>query len=566
MSAAAPVFLVLGGTGSVGKYLLPEIVKHFASCKLLIATRSVGKAEIAVDKLNHALPGCAQPIELDIGSQASLDGVPPFTVLVNLLTTNRMLGKDGVSGTADMVRFAVSRDAHYVDADPDICLGDWRNTMEKFQKEIGPIVPAVLLGAGEMPGLLAPLIRATSARLTSCESVCVEVLAYPPPSISDDFVMMTEKAALPLEYRGGRWRQRISWRAVDFGSPYGSFAATSAFFPEMAPLPAEQGLTTCRLNVAQPGRGKPESKATCCLMCKCIPRSTRIGFAKRFLERAFAPLYEQYGNHSVFQCRASGTNAEGQECQVMLKFEGNRGCYHFTAMCVLATIEQIIDGSVKGNAPPEFAGLRVDADAAVRSVASKASVKFEETVSSGPPRPVPSEATAIARSKACSFFGAMSWLTKLLVFSFSFWAANAVQWQADATACKYVLWTLECYVCYYAVWIYFFTRIVICGSAWERQCVLVRYIDFIWFCSGYWLALYAAFATCPAMKHGSAVVIGAVVANTVDFLVLQARMYTDEEWNVAWSAMLGGVYAREPRDQPFYSPLLGESVEVQSVA
>jgi len=335
------------------------------------------------------------------------------------------------------------------------------------------------------------------------------------------------------------------------------------FAGEMSNLPKELGLSELSFQGAIDIGQSPSLKAFLCLICTCISKRKREEAFNAEIKRTFTPSYEKHGEYTVFQCAASGTNAEGKQFSKILRFTGTKGGnYHLTAMAVLAAIEQIVDGSIKGNAPPEFAALRMDPEASVRSVAGKPAITYEEMTWTGPPCLVKTEATAIARNAVISFRGAMSWFMKFLIFGLSLWAASTAQSQTDTTKYQLVLSALVMYVLYYAAHIWFFIKVVICGSAYEVQSFIVRFIDWIWFCSGYWIALCfvyissSAELSTPEMKRGLAVASFAVVANLVDVLVLQINMYTSDEWNVLLCAMYGGVYGKPNHDATLQRPLL----------
>lgn len=549
MSTGPPVFLVLGATGTLGKELLPLILRQFISSHILVASSSSRKAQAFCDELNGTVPGVlrAKPVGIDVGSQESLDKVPRFNVLVNLLTTNRMLERKGVAGTADMILFAASRGAHYVDADADL---SWSNgAMEQLQKQVGSVAPVALVGTGVNPGFIAPMMRAAAARLSSCESIRTAILATAPPSSADDLVYLSTSVQVQ-EYRRGRWRWPRSMRAVNFGGE-NFFVVQSMKTAELEPLPAELGVKECAHEHAMDyTQNIAASKAMCWLCCVCCP--WRKTLAKRSMEAALAECYARHPRQMTMQCEAQGTNAEGQECRVMLRMIDSEGSYHCTAVCMLSTLEQILDGTLKGGVPPQLGGLAIDTEKALQTITSK--VNFEEILSMGPPQPVVSKATSIARSALRRPYGALSFLFKLLILVISFWAASRAQWQADKWWCQNVLWMLESYVCYYAVWMYVYVRVVLFGCPYEKLNVAVRWIDMIWIIFGFWpWAIYVICATSsmeldchPASPHGWSVLLFATVANTVDMFVLQMRMYTADEWNVILSAAAGGVSAREP--------------------
>lgn len=352
------------------------------------------------------------------------------------------------------------------------------------------------------------------------------------------------------EYRRGGWRFPLSLRAADFGDGL-VFAVTPMTSSELEPLPSELGLEMCSCDSASDFKfSLAVWRSMCWMSCLCCP--WRKSVAKSSMEAGLAEYFARHPGRMTMQCEAKGTNAGGQESRVMLRMTDCKGSYHCTAVCILPPLEQILDGTVKGGGPPQLGGLAIDAEKALHSIAGEVDVR--EGISIGPPpSPVVSKATDIARSAVKRPVGALSFLCKFLIFAMSFWACSATRWQADTWWCQNVLWMLESYVCYYAVWMYMFARVVICGIPYEKLNLAVRCIDWIWIFLGFWpWAIYVVYATngmkleChPGSPRGRIVLLCATIVNTADMCVLQHRMYTADEWNIIFGAVVGGASAIE---------------------
>jgi len=370
-------FLVTGGYGLLGKDLCPMMLDHYPGSTLIIAGRSLDKATAYCNDLNCKYPNRVTPACIDIGSLKSLEAAPDFTVLVNLMTVAKVTGKWGGNAaamaepTVQIMKFAVSRNAAYIDVDsgPLLVKDVWKE-VEKMMG--GPVPPVILPGAGFMPGMNGIVMRKVALPLHTRAEVWVELAASIPPG---DGMVDDAYAALPMMspaiLQDGVWQKTgmtLDGKA-DLGTGKQYTRSALGFAADIEPLTNElgckkSGVVSC-MDTSAPGLGYMITGALGALVLNKFPLLDNCfpflkGWSKACLKKFYVKGYDYNPTLAIMQGRAIGADEAGKKKESIVRISCLEGEHAMAAYAVIAQLNQILDGTIKGHQPVRWASLATD--------------------------------------------------------------------------------------------------------------------------------------------------------------------------------------------------------------
>lgn len=225
--------LILGGYGNTGRLLARHLLEQ-SDANLVLAGRSLEKAEAYVGKLNASFPGeRVSALRVDAADAASLGAALPT---VDLL----LVAAPTTQHTETVIRAALECGVDYL----DVQLGARKlDLLRSYAAEIERAGRCFITEAGFHPGLPAALVRFAACHLNRLQTV--QTAGYLnmgrdlPYSEGVDELMEALQDYQGLEYKDGAWKP-AGWfdlRRVDFGDGIGTRQCYAMFFEELRALP-----------------------------------------------------------------------------------------------------------------------------------------------------------------------------------------------------------------------------------------------------------------------------------------------------------------------------------------
>jgi len=362
----AATVLVLGGYGTVGSAICRTLLEQSSLVKLIVAGRSLDKANVLCKQLNAEFPPTgkdqqrATGKEADASNSSTLDGYPRFDLMLNATSM------DSVEGVITMMRFCASKRAHYLDLRN--CFG----LEEAIANAVGDVGPIILMGGGYCPGSVAPLLRTAIGRLEKCVTAHLSIAATALPSQAEEAIEAMITGTRLEDWQGGKWQvakpsQPGFGREADFFGDGHYRQTTPVGMAEVRSLPEELSLNKCSVRFASTHDGGLLCAATAVLCCApCV--GLREGIAKH-LRAAMERARAREPNLCACICEASGTDKEGRARKVVLRLSHAGGPALMAAHCAVAQLSQMLSKDViKGGSPPRLAGQAVDAESLLKSL------------------------------------------------------------------------------------------------------------------------------------------------------------------------------------------------------
>jgi hypothetical protein len=336
--------LILGGYGNTGKliaeYLLPE-----SDASLVIAGRDAAKAETLARALAAQYPGRVTGRRLDAGDasamHSALDGIH---LLVAASSTSQY-----AEATA---RACLAADADYLDVQFSSAKV---KALQNLREEISRSGRTFITEGGFHPGLPAALVRYAAlkfdrmfkANVGSVIKVNWNALSFSPATITE---MVGEFSDFDtLFFKNGAWKRGrmdivMDYIRMDFGAPFGRQVCMPMMLEEMRALP--KSFPTLRETGFFVGGFNPVTDwivmPLMMVGLKIIPR------ASRQMERLMVWSLQKFSK-PPYGTRLK-LEAEGEKDGQRTTFEmllSHVDGYVFTAVPVVATILQWLDGSIR---------------------------------------------------------------------------------------------------------------------------------------------------------------------------------------------------------------------------
>jgi saccharopine dehydrogenase-like NADP-dependent oxidoreductase len=336
--------LILGGYGNTGKliaeYLLPE-----CDANITIAGRDASKAETLARQLDEKYPGRVTGLRLDAGDAPALgDALNGIHLLVAASSTSQYAEATARACLAAGVDYL---DVQYSSAKVKV--------LQSLQDEITRAGRTFITDAGFHPGLPAALVRYAvlkfdrlfKANVGSVIKVDWNALSFSPATIAE---MVGEFSDFDsLFFKDGAWKRGrmdivMDYVRMDFGAPFGRQVCMPMMLEEMRALPQsfptlrEMGFFVGGFNPVtdwvvmplmmvglkiMPRASKPVER----LLVWSLQKFSRPPYGTRLKLEAEG---EKDGQHATFEMLLS--HADG---------------YVFTAVPVVATVLQWLDGSIR---------------------------------------------------------------------------------------------------------------------------------------------------------------------------------------------------------------------------
>ncbi len=337
--------LVLGGYGTTGTTLC-RLVLEYGDDDVVVAGRSLEKAEAAARELGERFPGRVTARAADAADAASLArafaGVDLVAVAASVLEHAGTVAQAALDAGADYFDLLLSGDQKLA-------------ALERLRPRLEAEGRCFITDGGIHPGLSAALIRALApafGRLERAEVgglLKVDWAAYDfQPSTIHEFA--NEFRDYRVEsLRDGVW-QKIDWgdamRSIDFGPPWGGVHCTLMYMKELELLPEQlPDLRTCGFyvsgfNPVVDTTVLPLGLAVMKLSPDTLgrPYSRLLAWALRRFSRP------PYG--TVFQVEAEGEARAGEALRAGLRITHPDG-YWLTAAAAAACLLQWLDGSLR---------------------------------------------------------------------------------------------------------------------------------------------------------------------------------------------------------------------------
>ncbi len=225
--------LILGGYGLTGRPLARHLLEQ-SDAEIVLAGRSLDKAQIRTDELNGQHPGGrVSALRLDAADPAGLrSALQGIDLLVVAAPVTRH--------TETIARAALDCGADYLDVELGAQKLAW---LQSLAPEIERSGRCFITEAGFHPGLPAALVRYAGAHLDRLDSAVAAAYlnlgkALPYSEAVDELMEMFQTYQAQV-YQDGRWTKTGSYelRKVDFGADIGRRLCYSMFFDELLPLP-----------------------------------------------------------------------------------------------------------------------------------------------------------------------------------------------------------------------------------------------------------------------------------------------------------------------------------------
>ncbi len=332
--------LILGGTGYTGR-LIAQYLLAQSNAEITIATRHPDKAQAYADSLNEQYPGHrAKAIYADASQPDSLRPAFADQTLVAVAAPT-------TAYTAEVIRTALDMGVDYL----DVQLGAKKLALlQSSADEIERAGRCFITEAGFHPGLPSALVRYAASQLHPIESAIT--LGYLnmgkdlPYSEAVDEVIESFKKYSGQVFQNGRWTSPRSFdvRTFHFGGDIGSKRCYAMFFeelgllPDMLPSLRETGFYISEQHWMLDWVVMPIAWA----WLKLAPNAVRpIG---KFLWWGMGTFHKPPYRVEL-QVQAAGLK-DGRPATMQATVSHTDG-YELTAIPVVATILQYLDGSAK---------------------------------------------------------------------------------------------------------------------------------------------------------------------------------------------------------------------------
>ena len=234
--------LLLGGYGNAGRAIARLLLQEFSGIEIVIAGRSLAKAETAANRLNKQFLSTAAP---KVTAQ-SLHAARPDPLILAFSQVDLVINAAStIPFTRQVVEAVIQAQTDYIDtqlSSPE----KWKVLEEQRDRIQGAGICYVTDG-GFHPGIPAALVRYAATQMEEVESAFVYGglridwggYQFSPATVKelvDEF-----KHFKPLIFQDGAWKNQ-SFRSLpkfDFGDPLGPLPCTPMDMKEMHLLPEE---------------------------------------------------------------------------------------------------------------------------------------------------------------------------------------------------------------------------------------------------------------------------------------------------------------------------------------
>lgn len=332
--------LILGGTGYTGRLVAKHLLEQ-AEAKVTIATRHIDKAQVFADELNRHYPGRrAAAVAADAASVELLEAAFREHTLVVDATPTAVF-------TGNVVQAALKSGVDYLDVHLD---AKKLALLMSLDEKIGSAGRCFITEAGFHPGLPSALVRYAAGHLDVIESAITAGFLNMgkdlPYTQAVDELIEVFKSYQGQVYRNGRWTKATQFevRKLDFGSDIGWKQCYSMFFeelralPEMYPSLKETGFYMSESHWMTDWVIMP----MVWIWLKLMPRA--VGPTGKFLWWGMRNFHKPPYRVEL-QVQACGLK-DGQKAGIQASVAHDDG-YELTAIPVVATLMQILDGSAR---------------------------------------------------------------------------------------------------------------------------------------------------------------------------------------------------------------------------
>ncbi|BDM79763.1 saccharopine dehydrogenase family protein [Acaryochloris marina] len=325
--------LIAGGYGVVGQQIANLIRQRHPDLPLIIAGRTLGKADSLAQRL-----GKASSFQLDVEQPNPLQGIRPRAIVAAVNDSHDYLLRDVVhSGIPylDITRWSAQ----------------FRNTIAQLSVE--ELKVPVLLSSGWMGGVAAAISVAATRSLHQVDRIDISVLFSTKDKSGPNSVEYMDRLATPFEVTiDSKQREVLPYtdpRSVTF--PKGYTTKVYRFdTPDLLTLPSTIGAKTVATRIAF-----DDAFST-----NLLRVLTRSGIWKLISGARFTPLRQSLlynpgsgASHEIV-ITASGTAGDGNPTIVNATIVDPQGQTHLTALGALVHLERLLgwDG-----APPPAPGI-----------------------------------------------------------------------------------------------------------------------------------------------------------------------------------------------------------------
>jgi saccharopine dehydrogenase (NAD+, L-lysine-forming) len=332
-----PTILILGGTGMAGLPIARLLLEHTA-VRLILAARRLERAVEAVSTLNRVFPGLrVSARRADAADAASLaEAFRGVDWVIDCTPSTAYV--DAVTETA------LSAGADYF----DILFGPKKiQTLLGKEARISEAGRCFITEGGYHPGLPSALVRYGARRLERIDTASVAGLlniVLPYTDAVEELVRTFEQFTAH-EYRDGQWRKATGlwYRRFDFGPPWGVRGCVPMDLEEMKSLPEMLGLKEAAFYISGSGwLGDLLLMPWYLLPLGRARWGAKLG-AKLLVWGSRVAIRPP--NAVILKLEATG-QAGGKLARLEVSVRHTDG-YLFTAIPVVATVLQVLDGSIR---------------------------------------------------------------------------------------------------------------------------------------------------------------------------------------------------------------------------
>lgn len=373
--------LLLGGYGNAGRPVAELLLKFTPGhVRLAIAGRSLSKATAFTEDLNRRHEGNrVDAVLADASDQASLETAFRGASMVVVLSSTSQY-------TENVARAALEAGADYYDI---ILSSEKLAVLQKLSPKIQESPDRIFITEGGFhPGLPAAMVRYVATKfdeIRTAEIGSVIWVDWRKVEMSDSTLeeMIVEFANMKsIIYVDGKWKDvgmMTSSKYMDFGNPIGRQYGVPWLFEELKPLPQEipslqqvafyiGGLNWFVDYVLSP---------IIVLWQKLSPKAGRLLLGK-MLHWGLKTFQKGEPFITVLQLESRGVT-NGQDRRGVLRIS-HQDAYTLTAIPVVATILQYLDGDLRRSGGLSYQGLVVEPKRFLKDLEILgADVSYEET-------------------------------------------------------------------------------------------------------------------------------------------------------------------------------------------
>jgi len=374
--------MVVGGYGSSGMEVCRALLSDAApAVTVIVAGRSCEKARLCrrkllaifSDKEDHIRTACVNLEDLANGTEEFPQGVRVLVNVARKLPSREL--------TAQLVKRCVANSCAFIDQlHPD----DFE--LDFIVGEIGHSEVPVILAAGMIPGMMAPLVKHACEQMDTIQRVEVDVIGTFEPQLARELVdMICEDRMSMSTFRDGKWQTNLpmldsaAMRKHDFGVPYGLRQGGSFNLEEFKlvceELHESRGLQN--LQYAVYGTAQDIVIDLCMMLSMVFGKYGFPSLVSTVLSNRLRRSMERNPfRPAIVDVFARGTR-DGTVTNRKLRVFDPEGSTPLTGKATAAFVKQILLSKIKGNTEPRYGGQALDfADAMKRLVAQK--VTFED--------------------------------------------------------------------------------------------------------------------------------------------------------------------------------------------